>query len=185
MLPELSLNILDIANNSISAGADLIEIIVRIHRDANSLLLMINDNGCGMTKEKLSKVEDPFYTTRTTRNIGLGIPFLKLAALITGGSFHIESEPNVGTKISATFVLSHIDCMPLGDIKSTIHTLIIANPQIDFIYTYSIDSKSFQLDTRQFRNILGDIPLDLPEVSLYIKEYLNENQKSVDSDSPA
>ena len=182
MLPEISLNILDIANNSIRAGANLIEIEIRIHKDTNKLLLIITDNGSGMNKDMMANVEDPFFTSRTTRNIGLGIPFLKSAALITGGSFNIESEPGEGTKISAEFVLSHIDCMPLGDISSTIYALIISNAQIDFIYTYKLDNKSFQLDTRQFRNILGSIPLDVPEVSAYIMEYLIENHKMVNGD---
>ena len=182
MLPEISLNILDIANNSIRAGANLIEIVIRIHKVTNRLLLIITDNGSGMSKDILANVEDPFFTSRTTRSIGLGIPFLKSAALTTGDSFHIESEPGLGSKISAEFVISHIDCMPLGDISSTIHALIISNTQIDFIYTYELDDKSFQLDTRQFRNILGAIPLDVPEVSAYIMEYLKENHKMVNGD---
>ncbi|NLC17678.1 MAG: ATP-binding protein [Clostridiales bacterium] len=180
MLQELSLNVLDIVSNSIRAGANLIEITVEVDRERDSLTIEINDNGCGMTKEQLAMVEDPFYTTRTTRKIGLGVPFFKMAALGTGGSFHISSAPKAGTKVSASFILSHIDRMPLGDINSTIHTLITMNTQIDFVYTYKFDNKQFVLDTRQFREILGDIPLDNPEVSAYIKEYLEENKNGTD-----
>lgn len=180
MLQELSLNVLDIVSNSIRAGASLIEITVEADRKKDSLTIEINDNGCGMTKEQLAMVEDPFYTTRTSRKIGLGVPFFKMAAQVTGGSFNICSVPNSGTKVIATFVLSHIDRMPLGDINSTIHSLITANTHIDFVYTYRFDNKQFVLDTRQFREILGNIPLDNPEVSAYIKEYLEENKNETD-----
>ena len=180
MMTELSLNVLDVANNSVRANASLIEITIKVHKEFDELSIMINDNGCGMTKEQLSKVEDPFFTTRTTRGVGLGVPFLKQAALSSNGSFQMNSEPNIGTTVIAIFGLSHINRMPLGDINSTIHTLITMNPQIDFRYTYEYDGKCFCLDTREFREILGDIPFDTPEVSTYIKDYLEENQKETD-----
>lgn len=180
MLPEISLNVLDIAQNSIRAEADLIEIGVYIDRKADTLTVIINDNGCGMTAEQIAHVEDPFFTTRSTRKIGLGVPFFKMSAIITGGSFEITSEVKVGTKVKAVFVLSHIDRMPLGDINSTIHTLVTYNTNIDFVYTYEFDGQSFVLDTRQMREILGGVPLDAPEVSEYIKEYLDENKKEAD-----
>jgi anti-sigma regulatory factor (Ser/Thr protein kinase) len=181
MMTELSLNVLDIANNSVRANADFIEITISIQRESDILTIIIADNGCGMTKEQLSKVEDPFFTTRTTRNVGLGIPFFKQAALNTGGSFTIKSVVGVGTKVTAVFGLSHIDRMPLGDMNSTMYTLITLNTQIDFLYTYEFDAKMFQLDTRIFREILGNVPFDTPQVSAYIKEYLDENQKEVDN----
>ncbi len=180
MLPEISLNILDIAQNSIRAEASLIEISVLADREADTLTVVINDNGCGMTAEQIAQVEDPFFTTRSTRKIGLGVPFFRMAALITGGTFEITSEVQVGTKVKAVFVLSHIDRMPLGDINSTIHTLITYNTGIDFVYTYGYNGESFVLDTRQMREILGGVPLDTPEVSDYIKEYLDENKKETD-----
>lgn len=179
-MTELSLNVLDIANNSVRAGASLIKIIVNIDTLGDNLTLLISDNGCGMTKEQLSKVEDPFFTTRTTRGVGLGIPFMKQAAVGTGGSFQIESCTGAGTTVTATFGLSHIDRMPLGDINSTVYTLIIANSQIDFMYTYGYNGRSFTLDTREVREILGDIPFTVPEVAAYIKEYLRENKQEVD-----
>ena len=180
MLPEISLNVLDIAQNSIRAEANLIEIGVYIDRKADTLTVIINDNGCGMTAEQIAHVEDPFFTTRSTRKIGLGVPFFKMSAIITGGSFEITSEVKVGTKVKAVFVLSHIDRMPLGDINSTIHTLVTYNTNIDFVYTYEFDGQSFVLDTRQMREILGGVPLDAPEVSDYIKEYLDENKREAD-----
>ena len=180
MLPEISLNILDVAQNSIRAEATCISILVDINREADELKVVIEDDGCGMTKEQIAKVEDPFFTTRTTRKIGLGVPFFKLAAQSTGGSFEIKSEVNVGTVVTAIFKLSHIDRMPLGDINGTIHTLIVYNTAYDFVYTYRFDNKEFVLDTRQMREILGGVPLDEPEISAYIKEYLNENKQETD-----
>jgi len=180
MMTELSLNVLDVANNSIRAGANLIEISVQIQREQNLLAITIADNGSGMTQEQLQVVEDPFFTTRTTRKIGLGVPFFKMAALNTGGTFHIESTLGIGTTVTASFQLSHIDRMPLGDMNSTIHTLITLNTQIDFVYTYLFDDNHFTLDTRQFREILNDVPLNSPDVSEYIKEYLSENQRETD-----
>lgn len=183
-MTELSLHVLDIANNSIRANADLIKISLHIHRVTDTLDIILSDNGCGMTEDELAKAEDPFFTTRTTRSVGLGIPFFKQAALCTGGSFTIHSEKGVGTTVTAKFGLSHIDRIPLGDMNSTIHTLITLNTQIDFLYTYAYDMDQYQLDTRQFRDILGDIPFNAPEVSRYIKEYLMENQREVNFGKP-
>ena len=180
-MQEISLNVLDVVQNSISARATLITIWLNQYTSTGLLEITIKDNGFGMNEEQLKSVEDPFYTTRTTRKVGLGIPFFKMAATITGGKFHIESKPMVGTTLYASFHTKHIDCMPLGDMISTIHTLITMNETIDFLYTYQIDDNSFRLDTREFRRILGDIPFHSIEVSTYIKEYLLENQKEIDS----
>lgn len=171
---------MDIAENSTRAGASLVTIKVRVSRPDDVLAVVIEDNGCGMTPEQVSRVTDPFFTTRTTRRVGLGIPFFKLAAESTGGSFSIGSEPGKGTAVTALFKLSHIDRMPLGDITSTIHNLIVYHPDTDFIYTYEYDGKAFSLDTRQMREILGGIPLNAPEVSEYILEYLTENKQETD-----
>lgn len=180
MMTELSLNVLDIANNSIRAKSTQIQIEIHIHTKEDTLTIIITDNGCGMTNDQLDKVTDPFYTTRTTRSVGLGIPFFRQGALSTGGSFHMESIPGKGTVVTAVFGLSHIDRMPLGDMNSTIYTLIISNTQIDFLYLYEINGRQFTLDTRQFREVLGDVPLNAPEVMEYIKDFLFENQNEVD-----
>lgn len=181
MMTELSLNVLDIANNSISANASLIEININVDNNTDTLSISISDNGSGMTKEQVNKVTDPFYTTRTTREVGLGVPFFRQEALDTVGSFNIVSELGEGTTIDAVFGLSHIDRMPLGDINSTIFTLVIMNPHIDFFYTYAVDDNGFQLDTREFKSILGDIPFDNPDVSTFIKSYLEKNKWEVDN----
>lgn len=180
MMPEIALNVLDIVQNSVRAEASLICLTVDVNQSADSLTIIVEDDGCGMTAEQIAHVEDPFFTTRTTRKIGLGVPFFKMAAVSTGGSFAIESEPGVGTKVTAVFGLSHIDRMPLGDINGTVHTLITFNTHIDFLYTYRFNDRSFTLDTREFKNILEGVPLDVPEVSQYIREFLNENKLETD-----
>lgn len=180
MMTELSLNVLDVAENSVKAGADLIEIAVQADILSDRLIISIKDDGCGMTAEEVKRVTDPFFTSRKTRKVGLGVPFFKYAAECTGGSFAISSRPGEGTMVKAVFVLSHIDRMPLGDMSATIHTLIICHPDIDFVYTYTYNEKSFDLDTRQFKEILGEVSLNAPEVDAYINEYLKENTLETD-----
>lgn len=181
MMPEISLNILDVAENSVRAGASLIEIGVFVQTEEDTLTVTIADDGCGMSQEQTEKVQDPFYTTRTTRRVGLGVPFFKQAAESAGGSFSIRSEQGKGTVVKAVFQLSHIDRMPLGDISSTIHTLVVFNGQIRFIYTYRYDENEFVLDTREIREILGeDVPFTDLEVSRFIKEFLEANKAETD-----
>lgn len=175
MLPEISLNILDIAQNSIQAEADLIEISIQISLENHTLTLFIGDNGCGMTEDEVQEVTDPFFTSRSTRRVGLGVPFLKQEAEISGGSFEIESELFVGTKLCAIFNEKNIDCMPLGDISSTIYLLILSNDKIDFLFRYYVDKEGFLLDTREIRNICGSASFSDQTISEFIKSYLVEN----------
>ena len=179
MLPELSLHVLDIVENSTKANATLVTIIVSIQTSLDRLTITIKDNGCGMSLEQISKVKDPFFTTRTTRKVGLGVPFFQMAAETANGTFHIESKKQEGTTVCATFQLSHIDRMPLGDMNATIHQLILMHLDCDFLYCYEYNDRNFTLDTREFREILGDIPFDTPEVSTYIKQYLSEYEAEV------
>lgn len=180
MLTELSLNVLDIAENSARAFATFIQIEIEVDTILDVITITIKDNGCGMSSTQLEKTSDPFFTSRTTRKVGLGIPFFKYAAETTGGTFSIESKEQVGTTIVASFVLSHIDRMPMGDITSTVHTLVVYHPEIDFLYRYTFNQNSFYLDTREFREILGDVSFSTPEVSIYIKDYLKENKIEID-----
>lgn len=180
MMTEISLNILDVAQNSVRAEATLTEISVIADTKADTLKVTIKDNGCGMSEEQLQSVTDPFFTTRTTRKIGLGIPFFKMSAESTGGSFSIRSQQGVGTVTEAVYIISSIDRMPLGDITGTIHSLVTLNPDIDFMYTYSVDGRSFTMDTREFREILGDVSFAETEISNYINDYLTENKDEVD-----
>lgn len=177
-MKELSLNILDIAENSIKAGATIITI--ELFETADMLKFSISDNGCGMKPDFLAAVTDPFTTTRTTRPVGLGIPLLKLAAEQTGGrveitSKHIEDYPDShGTTTSAVFFKNHIDAAPLGDIVETVVTLIQCNPDREFLFIHQMEGKRAELDTRELKTVLGDIPLNNIEVIRWIKEYLNE-----------
>lgn len=179
-MKELSLNILDVAMNSVAAGASLIQILID-EDEAGEMVLQIIDNGCGMSEETLAHVTDPFYTTRTTRKVGLGIPLLKLTAEQTGGTFSIQSrqkqegQPDSGTLVKATYHTRHIDFTPLGDIVSTLTTLIQGNPNTDFLFRHKTPERTAELDTRQLRQILGSqISLDSYEVIAWIQAYLQE-----------
>ncbi len=180
MMTEIALNVLDVAENSVRANATLVEIEVIIDQKKDLLSVRIKDNGCGMSEEQLKSVEDPFFTTRSTRKVGLGVPFYKQAALAAGGEFYIRSELGVGTETFASFGLSNIDRMPLGDINGTIHTLVVYNEGLDWIYRYVFNEAEFTLDTREFREILGDISFKEPEISQYIMDYLTEQKNATD-----
>jgi hypothetical protein len=180
MMTEISLNILDVAENSTRAKSSLVTIIVDARTAEDRLTVTIADDGCGMTQEQIEHVTDPFFTTRKTRKVGLGVPFFKQAAELTGGSFSITSEVGVGTTTKAEFVLSSVDRVPLGDMDSTIHTLITCHQDTDFLYIYRYDGREFQLDTREIRMILGDVPFDSPDVSAFIMQYLQSNRIETD-----
>ena len=178
-MKELSLNVLDITENSLKAGSTLTEILLCETND--TLSISIRDNGCGMKKEMCERVTDPFCTSRTTRKVGLGVPFFKMAAEMTGGSFKIESRhidefPNShGTEVEALFYKNHIDFTPLGEIVETIVTLIQGHPESDFIFSHKKGENEVTLDTREIRAELGaEIPLNEIEILCWIKEYLNE-----------
>lgn len=177
-MKELSLNILDIAENSVKAKASEVNIILTETED--TLEIVISDNGTGMTNEIFKGVTDPFTTTRTTRKVGLGIPFLKLAAEQTGGHFDIETKyiddyPDChGTKTSALFYKNHLDFTPLGDIVSTLVTLIQGSDNIDWNFTHSFEGREVSLHTNELREVLGDVPLSNPEVLSWISQFLEE-----------
>lgn len=175
-MQELSLNVLDIAQNSVRAKASLVTILVTEKNADHFLEISIADDGCGMTPEQVARVMDPFFTTRTTRKVGLGIPFFKLSAESTGGSFDIQSELGKGTVTTARYHTDHIDMLPIGDMNATILSLISMNPQMDFVYRRSLDNNSFTLDTRELKAVLEDVPLDSPEVIQFIKETLEEGE---------
>lgn len=179
-MKELSLNVLDISQNSISANALFIEILIRESED--TLTISIIDDGQGMSEEFVQSVSDPFRTTRSTRKVGMGIPLFKLAAEQTGGNLTISSKPKDlfpeghGTTISALFYKKHLDFTPLGDIISTIIILIQGNPNIDFHFLHILpDTGTVELDTREIRAVLGDdVPLNSFEVLEWIRGSLEE-----------
>lgn len=178
-MKELSLNILDIAENSVKAKATLTEITVE--ENSETLTLTITDNGCGMPEEIVKSVTDPFYTTRTTRKVGLGLPLLKMAAEQTGGSISVKSSQGEdhGTGVKAVFYKKHIDFTPLGDVIATVTTLIQGHPETDFVFKHLNGEKEVKLDTRELRRLLGeDVPLNEYEVIKWISEYLREQYEN-------
>ncbi len=186
-MKELSLNLLDIAENSVKAGATFVK--MELTETEELLTMVVADNGCGMSEEMVKRVTDPFCTTRTTRKVGLGIPLLKLAAEQTGGTVIITSRPRDafpdthGTEVTATFFRRHIDCTPLGDTVATVKTLIQGNPQIDFLFLHRTEQGEVSLDTRQIREILGEeIPLCSYEIMKWIDGCLREQYEGLSED---
>ena len=177
-MKELSLNILDITENSVKARATLVAI--NIIEEGETLEISITDNGVGMTEEVVRSVCDPFYTTRTTRRVGMGIPLFKFAAEQTGGNLtikskHIDDFPEEhGTQVRAVFFKNHIDFTPLGDTVSSVITLIQGHPEVDFTFCHKMKDGEVVLDTRELRAVLEDVPLDSFEVLIWIKENLAE-----------
>lgn len=183
-MKELSLNILDIAQNSITAGATLIDIT--LEETDETLVISISDNGKGMSKELLAQVSDPFTTTRKTRKVGLGIPFFRLAAEQTGGTLTITSvsrddDPvNHGTTTTATFYKNHIDFTPLGDIVATLAILFQSCKDFDIVFTHKLpDGRTVEADTRAFKEALDGVPLDHPDVIVWMKEFLSEQYNNL------
>ena len=173
-MKELSLNILDITENSVKAGATLTEI--SITESGNKLIISIKDDGCGMSEDIVRSVVDPFYTTRTTRKVGMGVPLFKMAAEQTGGKLEIVSDTgeNHGTTVTAYFYKDHLDFTPLGDVISTVTTLIQGHPDTDFLFTHLIDDKEIRLDTRELRAVLEGVPLNTYDVLEWIRGFLEE-----------
>ncbi len=174
-MQELSLNVLDVAENSMRARAKNVTVEITEDTAADRMEIRIADDGCGMSKEMTEQVTDPFFTTRTTRKVGLGVPFFKMAAEMAGGEFSIMSEPGVGTETRATFGLSHIDRMPLGDIASTMQLLICDHEDVNVIYRHRVDAETFEVSSDQLKEVLDGVPLGLPEIRTFIGEYLKEN----------
>ncbi len=173
-MKDISLHIMDIAQNSISAGAALVEIKTEVNEVADRMIVTITDNGRGMDKNILEKAADPFYTSRVTRRVGLGIPLFRHSAEQTGGSLEIISEPGIGTSVIATFIRSSVDRPPAGDIPGVISLLAGANPDRDFVYRHLAGSGEYVFDTRQVKDVLGDVPLSEPVVIRYMKEMIDE-----------
>ncbi len=167
-MQELSLHILDIIQNSIAALANVISVEIEEDTGRDSLTISIHDNGRGIPGEHLSRAVDPFYTTRQSRKVGLGLSLLQQAAVQSDGYLDISSEEGTGTEVRAFFKHSHIDRMPLGDIAKTMGILIIGNPQIDFTYLHRVGGDEFRFDTRSLREELDGIPLNDPSVTGFI-----------------
>lgn len=176
---DISLYILDIAQNSIKANANNIKIHLT-EENGETLTLFISDDGDGMDEVTLTNIKNPFHTSRKTRKVGLGVPFLTMAAEQTGGSVMVESRPkadfpdNHGTDVTAVFRMKHIDFPDFGDIAETVAVLIFTNPDLDFDFKHTMADKIINLDTKSLREELGNVPLSEVEVYGWIKDYLTE-----------
>ena len=172
---ELALHILDVAENSLEAGASLIQIQVMEDTEADVLIISVTDDGRGMDHDLLSRVLDPFVTTRKTRRLGLGLPLFAAAAEHCNGSFDIRSEPGKGTELVARFQHSHIDRAPLGDMAATLMALILGNQGVELAYTHQVDGKTFSFSTAEIKQELGDVPITLGPVVQWLRDFLAEN----------
>lgn len=177
---EIALHLLDIAENSAAAQAGTVCICVQEDLPADRLRVCVEDDGQGMDAALLARVCDPFTTSRTTRKVGLGIPLFKAAAEACGGWLTIQSEPGRGTRLEVEFQHSHIDRMPLGDLAGTLLTLLVAHPQIRWLFTYERlergggEPRRFEFDSQPVMDELGDIPLTEPEVLAFLRSYLEQ-----------
>jgi len=178
---ELSLHILDIAENSIRAGAKNVAITITEDPAQDLLCIEVDDDGCGMSEEDQRLALDPFYTTKTVRRVGLGLPLLAQAAQRAGGTFRLLSTKGKGTRVTATFGLSHIDRQPLGDMVGTMVSLIAGNPEADFVYTHAYGGRHFTLDTREIRANIDEVPINHPDILHFIREHIEEGLKEIGS----
>jgi Histidine kinase-, DNA gyrase B-, and HSP90-like ATPase len=180
---ELSLHILDIAENSTRAGAGKIEIDIDEDQDHDRLSLSIKDDGKGMDKNTLQNALDPFFTTKKVRQVGLGLPLLAEAARSARGHFSVLSKENKGTVVQADFQFSHIDRQPLGNMADTITALITGNPDVNFIYRHQCRDRHFTFDTRQIKKEIDDVPINHLDVLQFIRQHIEEGLREIGSEA--
>ena len=178
-MKDLSLHLMDIMQNSLTAGASYVEVTVRAEKKKDLLTLSVKDDGKGMSAETLRRVSDPFYTTRTTRKAGLGIPLFKASAEMAGGSFSIDSEPGKGTVVTAVYQISHIDRKPLGSVADTVTMCIMGHPEIEFHLILENDDAEFTLRTEDVRKEIGAVPIEDPVIITYLKEMIVEQTEGL------
>jgi hypothetical protein len=176
-MEDLSLHLLDIVENSVAANADTIEIRITEDPEGDLLSIEVIDNGIGMDDETVKKVVDPFYTSKTVRRFGLGLPLLSEATKAANGHLSLTSKKGEGTRLRADFQYSHIDRKPLGDISQTIFTLVMGNPETDFVYVHKKNGHIFRFDTRIIKAQLGDMPINSLDGMKKIRENLKQIQK--------
>ncbi len=179
-MQDLSLHILDIVENSLTAGACRVEIRIVEDLATDRLTIEIADNGCGMDKSTVAQVLDPFFTTKNTRRVGLGLPFLKEACRESKGELCLDSEPGKGTMVRATFQHSHIDRKPLGDISETLITLIAGHPEVDLLYEHRKNGAQFIFDTGEIKKGLGRVPLNTSPVLSALRNHIRAGLQELD-----
>ncbi|MEI6060428.1 MAG: ATP-binding protein [Bacteroidota bacterium] len=180
-MKDLALHILDILQNSVTAGATLIKLQIDEVPDKDIYSVRFTDNGKGMGSEMVQNVTDPFFTTRTTRKVGLGLPLLKQNAERTGGAMTIHSQAGKGTEVEVTFVYSHLDRLPSGDIAGTMALTVSSYPAIEFLYTHNTPDGSFIFDTVEIKETLGDLPISNPQVIAFMKDLIRDNLEAINA----
>ena len=178
-MKELALHLLDIAENSVAANGKNITIYVEEDTEKDRLRMSVQDDGIGMDADTIAKVVDPFYTTRTTRKVGLGIPLLKEAAEACNGFLTIQSEPGRGTRIDVEFQHSHIDRMPLGDLAGTFLSLLMAYPQIHWIFIYRANGQDFEFDDAPIKKELDGMSLTEPDILSFLRQMIETGIKDI------
>lgn len=178
-MKDLSLHILDIVQNSIRAKAKLVEITITEQPEENRLTICITDNGSGMSRDEVKRAIDPFYTSRTTRKVGLGLSLFKQNAEMTGGTFNLESELGKGTKVTATFGLNHLDRPVMGDLVGSLLILLCSSDELDYVFKHQTPSGEFILDSREIKQTLEDVSINHPDIRAFLKEMLEENLKRI------
>jgi anti-sigma regulatory factor (Ser/Thr protein kinase) len=178
-MEDLSLHILDIAENSLAAGAKNIGITIKEDTSSDLLTIEISDDGKGMEPETAERAADPFYTTRTTRKVGLGLALLDEAARMASGQMDIESLPGRGTKVRARFQLSHVDRKPIGNMAETLTALVASRTDVDLTYLHEKDDGRFAFNTKDIRECFGELPINSAEVLTFIRKYLTQEEKSL------
>lgn len=173
-MPDIAMHLLDIVFNSIRAKAKNIIIYIMESELKDQIICRVEDDGCGMDSQTVENVQSPFFTTRTTRNVGLGVPLFKEGALQTGGTFRLESEVGKGTVIETTYVKSHLDCPAMGNLPETIATLVQADATIEYHIDIVYDNHTFTFDTKEIKEILDGVPIDEPDIILWLKDYIKE-----------
>ena len=178
-MKDLSLHVMDILQNSTRAGSSKIELDIIENTVENTFRIIFTDNGCGMDEEMVKRVVDPFFTTRTVRKVGLGLPLLKQNCEQTGGCLHIVSKQGKGTQVEAIFIHDHIDRPVLGDIAGAVVLTASAYPDIHFIYRHNKDGKTYEFDTEEVKEVLDELSIQMPEIIQYLREMIEENLKEI------
>jgi anti-sigma regulatory factor (Ser/Thr protein kinase) len=176
---ELSLHILDLLENAVEAGASRIEIRIEEDLETDWIVIEIGDNGRGMSQELIERTLDPFYTTRKTRHVGLGLPLFLDAARRCGGDLVIQSKPGKGTRVRATFRRSHIDRAPLGDLPTAFLAILLSEHSVDLDFCHKVASQEFRFDSSEIRKELENVPLTHPKVWDWLLHILREGEASL------
>lgn len=180
---EMSLHILDIAENALDAGATLIGISVYEEKEKGLLTIALEDNGCGIEEKNLEKVLSPFYTTRRTRRVGLGLSLFRETSRRCGGDLNITSHVGGGTRVEATFRAAHIDLPPMGDMGGCIGAMIMGHPEVDIVYVHQREGAKFDFDTREIKTGLEGVAINHPRVLKYLVGVIRESEAALSMNS--